>query len=53
MQAFVRSIQARGGVAEEVILPGQGHFISEEALWQPSLQARMGALGLVIGRSHP
>ena len=50
MHGFVQSVGDRGGVAEVVTLPGLGHFISEEALWQPTLEGRLAAVGMGIER---
>ena len=47
---FTLSVKARGGNAYEVVLPGEGHYISEVALWYPSLQALLNASGFEVAR---
>jgi len=47
---FVLSIKARGGIAHEVVMPGEGHYISEIALWDPSLQSLLNAAGFEVAR---
>lgn len=48
MAGFVQSVSALGGTAHEVTLPGQGHYIAEQALWHPLLQALLHASGFKI-----
>ena len=47
---FVLSVKARAGTAYEVVLPGEGHYISEVALWDPSLQSILNASGFEVAR---
>ena len=46
VSCFIAEVRQRGGAAEEVIVAGGNHYISESALWQPELQAALAAHGL-------
>lgn len=46
--AYLQGLRALGAVAEEVILPNEGHFISESALWHSATQASMQRIGIRI-----
>jgi predicted esterase len=48
VQAFVESVCTRNGHAQEVILAGQGHFISESAFQHPRFQELTAAIGLQL-----
>ncbi|MDP4073737.1 hypothetical protein [Acidovorax sp. A1169] len=43
---FVIETRKRGGFAEDVIVKGGNHYISESALWQPELAAALSSLGV-------
>ena len=48
MARFVDSINAQGGAAREVTLAGEGHYISEQALWHHELQAALVVAGVEL-----
>jgi predicted esterase len=43
---FVNLVRSLGGIAEEAIIKGGNHYISESALWQPELQAALSVRGI-------
>jgi predicted esterase len=51
MPAFVESVRTLNGEAEEVILAGQGHFISELAFHHPRFQELAGSIDLQLNLS--
>jgi len=48
---FVELVCQSGGTAEEVVVKGGDHFISESALWQPELQVALSAQSVLL-RQH-
>jgi predicted esterase len=48
MPAFVKSVRTLNGEAEEVILAGQGHFISESAFHHPRFQELAASIDLQL-----
>jgi hypothetical protein len=48
VQTFVKSVCRLNGEAQEVILTGQGHFISELAFQHPRFQELAASLGLQL-----
>ncbi len=46
--SFVASITAAGGVAQSATLDGKGHYISEDALFQPEFCAMLRYAGIEI-----
>jgi poly(3-hydroxybutyrate) depolymerase len=48
MSSFVEGVNAAGGRALEVTLPGHGHYTSEVALEQPALQAMLATTGFAL-----
>lgn len=45
---YYDQLRALGAQVEEVVLPGEGHFISETALTHPTAQRALGALGIQL-----
>lgn len=45
---FVPIINDRGGRAMNVVLPGLGHYISEEATNHPACNAMLGSIGIAV-----
>jgi predicted esterase len=45
---FVPSINERGGRAASVVLPGLGHYVSEEAVAHPACTSMLGAIGIEV-----
>ena len=52
MQSFLSGVQSSGGQVHEVELAGQGHFISETALDDPSVSAMLLDVGLCLKIVH-
>jgi hypothetical protein len=52
---LVSGINERGGRATSVVLPGMGHYVSEEAVAHPACTAMLGAIGIEVAfrKSHP
>lgn len=50
---FVIDARKHGGFAEEVIVKGGNHYISESALWQPELAAALSLVSANLYRSQP
>lgn len=46
--AFVESVNAMGGVARSVVLRGQGHYISEEAILHPVCLSMLQSVGIEV-----
>lgn len=45
---LVPSINERGGRATSVVLPGMGHYVSEEAVAHPACTSMLGAIGIEV-----
>jgi predicted esterase len=45
---YLRQLRDLGAVVEEVVLPDEGHFISESALWHPSSVTALQTLGIQL-----
>ena len=45
---LVSSINARGGRATSVLLPGMGHYVSEEAVAHPACTSMLGGIGIEV-----
>jgi hypothetical protein len=49
---YCRQLRHLGARAEEVVLPNEGHFISEAALWHPTSVGALRALGILYTPPH-
>lgn len=50
---FVAQVRQRGGIADDVIVPGADHFIAESALWLPQFQTALSVQGMAVRANPP